>query len=433
MGKVFTVSLPDIGEGVVEGEVIEWLKSVGDTVLLNEAVVIVMTDKATVELPAPHPGRLSRQHYKAGEIAIKDEPLYDIELVEGVVIKNGSPESAGGSEIPGSVESEPKNVQSTVTDDSKIHKQESSSSVVRHRSDCSGSDAASQAVKATPRLRHIAKEAGFDLENIKGTGKDGRITFADLKESRSTNSCPHSKGQELFWQDPDDVIEPLAGIRLLMAKRMALSREIIPHFSYFQQEEVERLITLKDHSRPMAEEEGVHLTFMPFFIRALSLCIAKYPLLNSSCDIDEKRIILHKAHNIGIAMSTKHGLIVPVLKNVESMSFKELAHAYEDLHLRAHQNKLHAHEMKESTITISNFGLLNAMNTWATPIINFPEVAILAVSRIYPQPVAHGTEVVVKKVVNLSWSFDHRVIDGSMAVQISHDFCVAIRDPAGLV
>lgn len=411
MGKIFTVTLPDIGEGVVEGEVIEWYKNIGDRLAQDEPVVVVMTDKATVELPAPYAGRLLRQYFQPGQISIKGRPLYDIELDQASMPADMKAEALPVS-APDALP-QPRSVHMP-----PVANVNAPPAVPKERSTPSQ-------VKATPPVRALARQMGIDLSTLQGSGKEGRIERRDLMK------IPSTKDEVLHL--PEDKIEPLIGIHNLMAKKMVESKEHIPHFSYFEQVEVDRLAQLRESSQRLAEGVGVHLTYMPFFIRALSMCINKYPWLNSCFDAAANALVVHASHNIGIAMDTRRGLIVPVLKDVQAMGFEQIVHAYDDLHHRALQNKLLPAEMREGTISISNFGLVSSMDTWATPVINYPEVAILALSRIHAQPVAKNDAVVVKQVINLSWSFDHRVIDGAMAVRISHDFCSYVRDPAILI
>ena len=379
----YTVTLPDIGEGVVEGEVVEWLKEVGDALEQDEPVVVVMTDKATVELPAPHPGTLSKRHVEAGETAIKDKPLYDIELEAEL-------ESKPEKEVPKVV---------------PLKKQE-------RRTQPRGAKAL-----ATPPVRKLAKELGIDLSQVTGSGKDGRVLAEDLKQSVPAVER-RDDDEEVAW----------IGVRGMMAKKMSESKKVIPHFSYFEKVDAGRLLKLHANVKKEGDKEGIRVTYMPYFIRALSLTIHEFPELNSS--LDGQTLLLHKHHNIGIAMSTEQGLIVPVLKDVEGMTFEEVIRNYETFKTKS---AFEPSDMKGSTITISNIGVFGNGGVWATPIINPPEVAILAVNRIQKQPVVRKGGVEVADLLDLSWSFDHRVIDGSLASKISHHFSKLIENPAHLL
>lgn len=386
MAHIFTVTLPDIGEGVVEGEVIEWLKRENEPVSQDEAVVIVMTDKATVELPAPHPGKIVKHYYQPGQMAIVHKPLYDIEISESINVpikKEPTPPSTHKTTPPSRSEN---------------------------------------TTLATPHTRQMAKELHIDINQITGTGKDGRVTVEDLHPTHATKPIPHlTEDQEI----------PIIGIKKMMMQSMTESNSI-PHFSFFEQVDVTRLVQLKDKFKESGEQQHIHVTFIPFIIKALSLNLKKYPEFNSSLNAQENKLIIHYSHNIGIAISTPHGLIVPVLHNVQEMPLEQIIKAYEDLKTRAMSNNLHPPEMKNATITISNFGIVGGGN-WATPLINPPEVAILAINRIQKQPVAKNASLVIRDALNLSWSFDHRVIDGDMAARFSHDMALLLQNPASLL
>jgi pyruvate dehydrogenase E2 component (dihydrolipoyllysine-residue acetyltransferase) len=344
--KIITVKLPDVGEGIVEGEVIEWLKKMGDPVAQDEPVVKVMTDKATVELPSPHAGILHKQYYREGEVALVGKPLYDIEA----------------------------------------------------------------AVLATPATRHLAKERGIDLSQVVPSGKDGRVMKEDLASL-------------------EDEVRPLHGIPKMMAKRMSASHREVVAFSYFEQVDATRLIQLK--SKLKREAEGFSVTFTPLFMRALSLALKQYPQVNSSLEGESQ--ILHRHHNIGIATSTPEGLMVPVIQHVEKMSLEQVIRAFDALKAKVLAGKLTPADMQGGTITISNYGTLSPGSLFATPVINYPEAAILGLAKIHKQPVVINDEIVIREMLNLSWTFDHRLIDGDLAAHFSHAFAQLIANPAGLI
>lgn len=417
MGKIFTVLFPDIGEGVVEGEVIEWRKNVGDSLKQDEPVVLVMTDKATVELPAPHPGTLAKQYYTPGDVAIKDRPLYDIELESG----NGIPEGEKAKEVE----------KKKIPEEKSPPERRVSSQPLENRSkeDAKGSETRGLAI---PKVRRLAKQLGISLEGVQGSGKGGRITPEDLAGYHAEESRPTAPLAPI-WDLPGDQEYPVIGVKALMAKKMTLSKSLIPHFSYFEQADATRLVQLRNNLKTKALDEGLHLTYMPFVIRAISLCIRKHPLLNSSFDKEHSKVIVHHKQNIGIAMATSLGLIVPVLKGVETLGIEALIRAYETLIRRAHDNKLLSADMKEATFTISNFGSKTGTGLWATPVINYPEAAILATGRIHPHPLIKNGEVAIRDVIHLSWSFDHRIIDGDEATKISRTLCELLENPAALL
>ena len=409
MSKIHTVTLPDIGEGVVEGEVIEWLKNLNDPVAQDEPVVIVMTDKATVELPAPYPGKIVKQYYRPGEISIKGKPLYDLELAEG---QTAVPKQQAKLKESSSGKPCPPPVQQTVQVKREVLTETEGKAL------------------ALPSTRKLAEEMGLDIEQVQGTGKEGRVTPDDLRK-HGTGTQTHEGLQSPLTRLPGDEEVPIIGIKNLMARKMAESKRKIPHFSYFEKVDATRLVSLRQKFKEEARKQNIQVTYMPFLIRALCLSLKKYPQFNST--IDQHTLIIHHQYNIGVAMASPLGLIVPVIKNVQDLSLIDLVHAYEDLKNRAASNKLHPNDMKDATITISNFGVLGDGGLWATPIINYPEVAILAVNRIQKQPLVRNGEIVIRDTLNLSWSFDHRIIDGDQASAFSHHYAKLIENPAPLL
>lgn len=393
MTNLHQVNLPDIGEGVVEGEVIEWLKSPGDSVRKDEPVVVVMTDKATVELPAPVQGKLAECYYKAGQVAIVGKPLYAIATEE--TLRQEKPHEI--AEKPLILEIETPN---------------------KPEKTCTKADHSF----ALPATRHLAKELGIELDAVSGSGKNGRITEKDLFQAIQSTAPLH-----------EDYTESITGIRKQMMKSMSESKRTIPHFSYFESAEATRLIQLRQKVSEQAEAEGIHLTYMPFFIKALSLTLSKYPKINSSIDPSKALLYLHPHHNIGIAMATEQGLIVPVLKQVEKLSLAEIIYAYETIKQKSQTNSFSPEDMRGGTISISNFGVLGGEGAWATPIIPLPQAAILAIAKITPMPVAVNGQVLVRNKINLSWSFDHRIVDGHLAANVSHYFAQLIQNPAPLL
>lgn len=410
MSKLFTVNMPDIGEGVVEGEVIEWLKKVGERVKQNEPVVVVMTDKATVELSAPYEGKIVKHYYQVGQTAIRDKGLYEIEVSDETKLPVTIEEASSDKHEPAK---KPSPSAGTILKSKKRHE-------------------TGGIVLATPHVRKLAKEMGVDLEQIAGTGREGRVTEEDLKHFMAEESRAGSVTSPVVNLAGDEEI-PIVGVRHFMVRKMKEAHDNIPPFSYFEQADATRLVQLREKMKEEAAHEDIHLTFMPLFIRALSLTIQHFPMINSSLDVRNGKLIIHKQQNIGIATATPQGLIVPVLKNVQELKLEGLIKAYEALKRRTLENKLQPQDMKDSTITLSNFGVVGGGGLWATPIINYPEVAILAVARIQKQPIAKNNEVAIRDVLDLSWSFDHRVIDGDLAASVSHYFSQLIQNPAPLL
>lgn len=388
MSKIMTITLPDIGEGVVEGEVIEWLKKEGEPVSQDEPVVVVMTDKATVELPSPYAGRFVKGYYQVGELALLDEPLYDIATDQA-------------SEELETVE------------EKKLEPAVQKEKVVSQKPTETG-------LQASPAVRHLAKQLGVSLCEV---SKDhtGPLTAEDVKKHlfkeaalSSTTTLPPLPRYEGSFE------EPLVGIRGLMAETMDISNRVIPHFSFFAPLCTESVRQRREEQKERYAEKGIKLTFMPFFIQALSLALKNVPAANASVDLAAKKLLVHSVHNIGIAMNTPQGLVVPVLKGVESMSFEEIVLGFEALKEKARLGKLEPGMMKEATVTLTNFGTLGGLA--GTPVIPYPQTAILGMGKIQKEAVVEEDVVVIRERVLLSWSFDHRVLDGAKAALLSSSF-----------
>lgn len=436
--ETITINLPDIGEGVAEGEVIEWLKEVGASVKQDEPVVVVMTDKVTVELPAPYPGVLVKQYHKPGSMAIKAQPLYDLEVAAALI--SNQPKKA----IPKKENAPQHNLKSDASE-----KKSSDISIAGLNEKTAETGHIYKKALATPKARLMAKMLGIDINSITNLKGEAEIFSQEdlrqyVQEKRKTTTempfCTHKTSKKAApivssstpaMRLEDDEVKPIVGLRNLIAEKMVESKYLIPHFSFFDQMDATRLIQLRDNLKGEAANLGIKLTYMPFFIKALSMSLLKYPQINGSVDMSTNELIIHKQHHIGIAMQLPTGLMVVVLKNVERMSLFTLIQAYEALKAKAQEGRLEISDMKDSTITISNFGVLGGM--WATPIINYPEIAILGVAKIRKQPVIRNDEVVARSMLNLSWSFDHRVIDGEAAAQFSNYFISLLENPAGLL
>lgn len=426
MSDVFTVVLPDIGEGVVEGEVIEWIKKEGDSVGQDEPVVVVMTDKATVELPAPYPGSISKHYYQPGQIAIKDEPLYDISVQEGVLVPAQKKDTVSRSEEKKASESPQK---SHLSDHSLLP---------RHPA---ALQARAGGVLASPKVRKLARDMGIDLSEVRGTGKAGVVTLEDLRAFASEGQkkiATSGKPAQPFFTSSTPILdlegdsrELLMGMRNAVAERMVESKYLVPHFSFFDRVDATRLVKMRAKSKEEASRHGIRLTYMPFFVRALSLALKEFPQINGSIDVGTKEIVTHKVQNIGIAVKTPQGVMAPPVKSVEEMGFHDVIRAYDVLMQKAKENTLTSADMKGGTITISNFGTEGGL--WATPVINYPQVCILGIARIQPTPVVYRGELCAREMLNLSWSFDHRLVDGDLAAAFSRCFCRYVENPSMLL
>jgi 2-oxoisovalerate dehydrogenase E2 component (dihydrolipoyl transacylase) len=393
--------LPDIGEGIVECEVVEWRIAEGDAIEEDQPVVEVMTDKALVEITAPETGRVTRLHVTKGEIAKVHEPLFAYAMSG----ETASDEDADESAAP-----------STPADDGEA----ASSATAPSRAPQVADDETSRAgqgrhgrIPASPAVRRLVREHELRLDDVPGSGKDGRVlkedVLARVEGGRTTAAEPAATPAR---QAPGEVrVEPLRGVRAAMARQMVSAASTIPHFQYGEEIDVTELLALRERLKPRAEARDTKLTLMPFFMKSMALAIQDFPLLNSRLNDAADEIHYLPSCNIGMAVDGKAGLMVPNVKGVENRSLLEVAREIQRLTGEAREGRVAQADLQGGTISLSNIGALGG--TYAAPIINAPEVAIVAIGRSQwlPRFDAAG-EVTRRAIMTVTWAGDHRLLDG---------------------
>jgi pyruvate/2-oxoglutarate dehydrogenase complex dihydrolipoamide acyltransferase (E2) component len=380
--------LPDLGEGVTEAEVDRWLVKEGDEIAEDDPLVEVITDKATAEIPSPFAGVVARIHVPEGNIATVGAVLVTI-----------------GGDAP------------------------STEAAAPARAPSAGP------VKATPPVRRLARELGVDLALVAGTGPDGRITRADVERSGGREGAPSPVGSgdraPVVPGTPSGVSkerrEPLRGVRRTIAQRMSDAHRIVPAVTHVEECDVTQL----DAARRLANERdpsAPKLTFLPFIAKAVVAGLRRYPALNSSLDEDAGEIVYHSRFDLGIAVDTEAGLTVPVVREVDGKSLRELAGEIDELARGARAGTLEREQLKGATFTITSPGPYGGL--MATPIVFHPQAAILGVHRATPRPVARDGQVVIRTMMNLSVTFDHRVLDGLTAAKFAVEVARLLEHPA---
>jgi pyruvate dehydrogenase E2 component (dihydrolipoamide acetyltransferase) len=406
--------LPDIGEGIAEGEIVKWLVKAGDTVKEHQAVVEVMTDKATVEVPSPAAGVIGELRATEGQTVPVGSVIFTLQLAGAapVMIAHHAPAAAAAPAKAAAPVAAPAPV--AVAAASTAH--------------VSGLDSK---IPAVPSARRLARELGIELGAVAGSGRHGVIRRADIEAyaaagaPKSAAPAPSSAAQAAPARPAAAPVSvaaaggqtriPFRGVRKKISEAMVRSKYTAPHFTVVEELDVTDLIILREKAKAMGAEVGIKVTFMPFIMKAVASGLAKYPQLNAQLDEAAQEIVRFGNVNLGIAMDTDQGLIVPVVKNVESKSVLQLAAELADLADRTRAGKVKPDELKGSTFSISNAG--NIGGTLATPIINFPDAAILGVHRIVKRPgvveTPQGDKIEVRQYMNLSCSVDHRIADGA--------------------
>ncbi len=396
----YEFKLPDIGEGVVEGEIVRWRVATGDTVDEDQPMVEVMTDKATVEIPSPVKGTVTKTVGGEGDIIAVGETLVVIDLGE-----------QGSTDIP-----EQKHTQGAVGPAGDSEKAGAPAKKA----------AAGSGVLATPAVRNVARKRGIDLSKVTGSGPGGRITEDDLDQFEKTDAIAAAVGQA----EPEASIEriPYRGLRRKIGDHLSLSKRSAVHYTYVEEVEVTNLVELRDSLRARGYD---HLTYLPFVLKAVVTGLKKFPLVNSTLDEEKEEILLKKVYHLGIATATDQGLLVPVVRDVDKKSLLELSSDIERLVTEARKGRSKLEDLKGSTFTVTSLGRMGGLV--ATPVINYPEVAILGVHRIEKRPVVREGAVVIRDMMNLSLSADHRVVDGSVAAEFIHCLMGVLESPGLLL
>jgi 2-oxoglutarate dehydrogenase complex dihydrolipoamide succinyltransferase (E2) component len=398
--------LPDLGEGITEGEILKWMTKEGDQIKEDQPIVEVMTDKVNVQIPSPRSGRVAKILVKEGDVAKVGQTI--------LVIDDGS---GGPSQAPAPAAPRP------------------APTIATAPSPQAQSSGPSTGVLATPATRRLARELGVDIGTVTGSGPQGRVTDDDVRRSVSRQGTTTVTVQpaQPSPQRPGlkEEVVPLRGLRRTISERMVKSLRTTAQVTHVDEADMTELVLLREAFKGSAEKRGVRLTYLPFIIKALVPALKEFPYVNSSFDEQAGNIILKKYYNIGIATDTEQGLVVPVVKDVDRKDMFELAGEIENLSQKARSGQLTLDEVHGSTFTITNVGAIGGL--FATPIINIPEAAILGLHKIAKRPVVRDGKIEVRDTTYLSLSFDHRVFDGAYAARFTSRVIETIQDTKKLL
>ncbi len=424
----FEFKLPDIGEGIHEGEILKWFIKEGDHIEEDDPLCEIQNDKAVVEIPSPVEGEVLAIHVQEGEVAIVGDPLVKIEA-EGYESEEEETEPVPDKETKSEAkisDVEDKDVEETSAEKTEVD--ESSQS--------------NELVIAMPSVRKYAREQDVNIREVSGSGKNGRILKEDIDafvagdqevtpeaktETQDEESSPTTQEVSVIRGEYPETREKITGIRKVIANAMVESKTKAPHVTLMDDIDVTALVEHRKRFKEVAAEQDIKLTYLPYVVKALISASKKYPILNAAVD-DETEEIVHKHYyNIGIAADTDRGLVVPVVKDADRKSIFEISTEINDLAEKARSGKLTAEEMKGASNTITNIG--SAGGQWFTPVLNYPEAAILGIGRIADKPIARNGEVVVAPVLALSLTFDHRIIDGATGQEALNQIKRLLHDP----
>ncbi|BDG34988.1 2-oxo acid dehydrogenase subunit E2 [Geobacillus sp. 44B] len=426
----FEFKLPDIGEGIHEGEIVKWFVKPGDEVNEDDVLCEVQNDKAVVEIPSPVKGKVLEILVEEGTVATVGQTLitFDAPGYENMTFKGQEQDETKQQEKPQEVSKEEK------------------SEAAAPQTEPAGQPEVdpNRRVIAMPSVRKYAREKGVDIRLVQGTGKNGRVLKSDIDaflaggaaaaQKQEAPTAKEEKTAAAAAQQPvvlegefPETREKMSGIRRAIAKAMVNSKHTAPHVTLMDEVDVTKLVAHRKKFKEIAAEKGIKLTFLPYVVKALTSALREFPVLNTSIDDATEEIIHKHYYNIGIAADTDRGLLVPVIKHADRKPIFALAKEINELATKAREGKLMPNEMKGASCTITNIG--SAGGQWFTPVINHPEVAILGIGRIAEKPIVRDGEIVVAPVLALSLSFDHRMIDGATAQKALNHIKRLLNDP----
>lgn len=423
--------LPELGEGVHEGELIKWKVKPGDSVKYDQPLCEIMTDKATVEIPSAFQGKVAELHVKEGIVVHVGQLMLSFEGA-GATTGQASSATQSPSNGVGATAAAPATHSSAA--------QASSSSVQNVQSGSPGGVAVFAAetsidsrVLAAPSTRRLAREMGVNLKEVQGSGPHGRVMKDDVLSFRPASGTPVGSARSSLVAVEERV--PFRGLRKKISEKMRLSKDRAAHFTYVEEADATALVQLRNQAKEIAAKQGVKLTYLPFVMKAMVAALRQYPILNSSLDEDKGELVYKHYYNIGLSVQTDDGLTAPVVKDVANKSVIEIAKDIQSLVEKARAKRLSIEDLQGGSITLTNAGSIGGL--FATPVINYPEVAILGFNKIFRKPVVKvvdGKEqVVIRDWTYFSISLDHRVVDGAIGAEFMKLMIQYIENPSLLL
>jgi 2-oxoglutarate dehydrogenase complex dihydrolipoamide succinyltransferase (E2) component len=397
------LKLPDIGEGIAEGEILKWLVKEGEAVKEEQPLVEVMTDKVNVQIPSPRTGKVYKILAKEGETVRVGQVI--------VVIDSGGEDQQVAPKLADAASKPLATVSQQL-----------------QRPSPPGAPSA-EGVLATPATRKLARELGVDVTKLRGSGAMGRITEDDVRKAAGSGQ---TSAQRVVMASPsvgnaNEERVPVRGLRKIVAERMAKSIHTTAQVTHVDEADLTELVLLRESLKGEAEKKGAKLTFLPLIVKAMVPALKEFPYVNASLDEQAGEIVLKKSYNIGIAIDTENGLVVPVVKDADKKSVYEIAAEIQQLATKARSSQLTLEDVHGSTFTVTNQGSVGGL--FATPIINYPESAILGTHKISKRPLVRDGKIEVRDVMFLSLSFDHRVLDGAYAARFMNKVIGVLQDP----
>jgi pyruvate dehydrogenase E2 component (dihydrolipoamide acetyltransferase) len=421
----YDLKLPDIGEGVAEGEIVRWLVKEGDRVVEDQPMVEVMTDKASVEIPSPRTGTVASIRAAEGQmvpvgtviVSIAEESDTVASATGGAGGSGGSTAAAGPGRSAGARTHSPADAD------------EGARSATAHLAVAPPiPPALGKPVQATPAVRNLAKQMNVLLENIKGTGPGGTVTAEDVKSAANAGTSTPTTAAKA--DEPEERVA-LRGLRRKIAEHMRRSMSTAATFTFVAECDFTAILEHRQSVKAEAEKGGFKLTFLPYILRAVVEPLKQFPLLNSSLDDERQEIVVRRYYHLGVATHTEEGLTVPILHHADRLGLFALAREIERLANAARNHKLKVEELQGGTFTITSTGALGGV--LATPILHHPQVAILGVHEVKRRPAVVDDQIVIRSLGNLSLSLDHRVVDGAIGAEFLYALVERLQNPQGWI
>ncbi|NBF40737.1 MAG: hypothetical protein GVY14_10010 [Spirochaetes bacterium] len=453
----YMFKFPDIGEGITEGQIVEWRVKKAQQVQTGDPLVEMETDKVVTDIPSPRDGTVVAIYGSEGDTINVGDPLVELEI-EGVSSEEAQqiaeekpappsqePVDEGDGGVVGTIEVAGEGAYLPASDEGVDRSEQTESGRPRGKA------------LATPVARAVARNLNIDINRIRGTGPAGRVTKDDVHRfaegqaggeatgegprgraavgaggtgvPRSAGGAPGTTGEEEELE-----YRQLSGIRKTIARHMVESKHNAAHMSVTEEAEISELVELRARHKQRFAEKGVRLTYLPFILKAIAAALKRHPSLNAEMDLEHNRMIYYHRYNLGIAVDTDDGLVVPVIRDVDRRPLSEIAAAIDDLSSRARQRKLAMDELKGGTFSVTSFGSIGGL--FAVPVINYPEAGILGIGRIHKRPVVtegpEGDEIGIGTIMPLSLSVDHRIVDGGEATRFLNDIVEFLESPASM-
>jgi pyruvate dehydrogenase E2 component (dihydrolipoamide acetyltransferase)/2-oxoisovalerate dehydrogenase E2 component (dihydrolipoyl transacylase) len=403
--------LPELGEGVYEAELVSWLVKPGDTVTRGQALMEVLTDKATMEVPAPFAGVVTKLDVEPGQVLKVGQAVLTFQTSEPVDISSAE----GNGESP------------TAAAVQQVNRPPTERTAL-------ASAPGPRGVRAAPSVRYLARKLGIDMAQVRGSGPGGRILIDDLTPSlvRPSAVAQQPETRAAIELGQAGTRQKLQGVRRKIAEHMVLSARTIPHYAYIDECDVTEMVRLRKSLRGFYKSKGIDLTYLAFIVKAAALSIKEVPIVNATLDEQAGEILLHDYYHIGVATTTRNGLMVPVVRDADKKELGQIAREIEILSSSARSGKIKLEDLRGSTFTVTSIGSIGGLIS--TPIINYPEVAILGVGKIVTRPTFDEAGTVKPaNMVYLSLSLDHRIVDGAVAAVFGNAIRRFLENPAQLL